>query len=639
MRQKRRAKIITVFARIFLRASSRASTWLARLDSSIRARWWWWWWWRRLRPTVTFSRRAPALMSMQHDIHPPAQHTTQLNTQFIHIVRISRWRLQSRAYLQVFGPKAGIAASRLLVAHPLSQRRGASKVHGSTLFILASRELCLRLRTIEPIQNAEQNVRSSAGQSGVATAAAQCCRRYRAELRLPSWMRYCCNCRLLCSRRRSCSYSSLQRSYSFEFSNFHIIPLCSQRSVPDIVVVMQLKNIATALLLGAVLLQLGLPGAAQHVVDYDRLTVEYAICMHSCAYVGNGCIESTGQNLPVHLHGWRGIVCFIYYWQCLTRCNLMLPEQARPELDLTGAFIPNHRDIFREGDIESLLNTMYTGKDILLDNLDRSELIGFFARTGYKDEPKVGEDGKPLLRRTTVVHRAARRYRGAAYDMHDLFQIFNRFDVNYVDEDGVTHFHIACRYGCDDVVETFLDLGRVDPNACLVTKTGNSPLHLALEHAKPYHFEVAALLLRGGADPNSTNFEGSTPLHFVSQNLSDDPLRRFFWIVDELNLSVHIDARDKVGVTPLILAMYHGRKKKVESLLRRGANPKLSIPRISFTPLHVACMGSCDRIGLMKIFFVVNDELSQSVEVDARDKWGRTPLHYAVAKTFSAYCR
>ncbi|KAL7293274.1 hypothetical protein TKK_0013052 [Trichogramma kaykai] len=98
-----------------------------------------------------------------------------------------------------------------------------------------------------------------------------------------------------------------------------------------------MKNIATALLLAAVLLQRALPNAA-HVDHYDRLAIDYSICMHSCAYVGNRCVESTGQNLPVHLHGWRGMLCYLFYFQCLTRCNDMLPEQARPELDLFGAF-------------------------------------------------------------------------------------------------------------------------------------------------------------------------------------------------------------------------------------------------------------------------------------------------------------
>ncbi|CAB0042362.1 unnamed protein product [Trichogramma brassicae] len=295
--------------------------------------------------------------------------------------------------------------------------------------------------------------------------------------------------------------------------------------------------------------------------------------------------------------------------------------------------VPNHRDIFREGDIKILLNVMFTLEGYrLLKNLQKSELIDFLASTGYKDEPDVGEDGKPLLRRATVVHRAARCVNSFVYPIRGLFQIFNRFDANYVNEKGVTHFHIACQYGCDDVVEKFLDLGKVDPNACPMPRTVNSPLHLALQYEG--HLGVAALLLSRGADPNSTNHEGSTPLHFVTQNHTDDTPEPLFRIIDELNLSVHIDAQDKLGWTPLHLAMHHRTKKKVESLLRRGANPNLSIPRVSFTPLHVACMGNYDSIGLMKLFFVVNDELNQSVEVDARDKWGRTPLNYAVAKLF-----
>uniref|UniRef100_A0ABD2WJ23 Uncharacterized protein n=1 Tax=Trichogramma kaykai TaxID=54128 RepID=A0ABD2WJ23_9HYME len=291
--------------------------------------------------------------------------------------------------------------------------------------------------------------------------------------------------------------------------------------------------------------------------------------------------------------------------------------------------VPNHRDIFREGEIESLLNTIHTDKDMLRNDFQKSEVIRFLARTGYRDEPKVGEDGEPLLRRTTVMHRAARNG-NVLGSIRNLFQIFNRFDANYVDEDGVTHFHIACQYGCDDFVEKFLDLGWVDLNACPVSRTGNSPLHLALEN-HPGRFRVAALLLSRGADPNSTNLKGSTPLHLLRESWNDDS--PFFRIVDELNLSVHIDARDELGRTPLHLAMHHGRKKKVESLLRRGANPNLATVH-GFTPLHLACVGSCDPIGVIKLFFEVNNELNRLVEVDARSTRGRTPLYYAVVKIF-----
>uniref|UniRef100_A0ABD2WKV3 Uncharacterized protein n=1 Tax=Trichogramma kaykai TaxID=54128 RepID=A0ABD2WKV3_9HYME len=84
----------------------------------------------------------------------------------------------------------------------------------------------------------------------------------------------------------------------------------------------------------------------------------------------------------------------------------------------------------------------------------------------------------------------------------------NWFDLNYIDEFGLTHFHVACRYGCEEVVRRFLDLGH-DPNL-LVQEIRDSPLLLALNWR---HKQVAELLLRRGAYWNLPNVNGLTPLH------------------------------------------------------------------------------------------------------------------------------
>ncbi|CAB0043946.1 unnamed protein product [Trichogramma brassicae] len=193
------------------------------------------------------------------------------------------------------------------------------------------------------------------------------------------------------------------------------------------------------------------------------------------------------------------------------------------------------------------------------------QLVDFVIRTGYRDEPDVDEDGKPLLCRTTPVHRANHR---KPEIVGDLFKIYNRFDANYADEHGLTHFHVACRNGCDDVVEKFLEFG-VDPNI-LVPRTGDSPLHLALKHE---HKKVVELLLRNGASSNSANEEGLYPLHIICKKYdADELLQQFFKMNEDVQQRVQIDVVDKMGRTPLQWAVAHCKPHMVDMLLDRGAN-------------------------------------------------------------------
>ncbi|CAB0044965.1 unnamed protein product [Trichogramma brassicae] len=240
----------------------------------------------------------------------------------------------------------------------------------------------------------------------------------------------------------------------------------------------------------------------------------------------------------------------------------------------------------------------------------------------YKDEPQVDVDGKPLLHHTTPLHRTARHYNfpDKVRIARSLFQIYNRADVNYTDESGLTHFHVACRFGCNNVVEQFLDFGQ-DPNL-IWPETGDSPLHLALDALRT---EVAELLLKRGANLTWANLEGLTPLHLLcKRNAPEGLAEMFFQISDDIQETVQMDAQDKYGNAPLHLAVKYRNWKAVEFQLQRGANPNL-VNEEGSTPLH-----GIHESGLAKLFFDVNEELNQSVQVDARDKLGRTPLQLAV---------
>ncbi|CAB0039794.1 unnamed protein product [Trichogramma brassicae] len=80
----------------------------------------------------------------------------------------------------------------------------------------------------------------------------------------------------------------------------------------------------------------------------------------------------------------------------------------------------------------------------------------------YRDEPELDEeDGLPLLRRDTPLHLAARLERPP----RTIDLLFWIYSADYVNESGLRHFHVACRYGFGHHVERFLAEGQ-DPN-CL----------------------------------------------------------------------------------------------------------------------------------------------------------------------------
>uniref|UniRef100_A0ABD2VT54 PRANC domain-containing protein n=1 Tax=Trichogramma kaykai TaxID=54128 RepID=A0ABD2VT54_9HYME len=231
--------------------------------------------------------------------------------------------------------------------------------------------------------------------------------------------------------------------------------------------------------------------------------------------------------------------------------------------------LPDLLDIFRNEEIDWLLTEEVKTRDDPDLDCSRFSLIEFFIGARFKDELAVNDtngDSGSSLRRTTALHYAARHdYR---FIVPALFKIYDRYDVNYTDESGLTHFHAACMSGCYDVVEKFLEFGQ-EAN-CLWRETGNTPLHLALIHRCK---GVARLLLENGADPNSANKAGLTALHIICKAEGNDDLAEMlFKICDGKNQPVQVDALDTSGRTPLQWAVANLLPDMVDMLLDRGAD-------------------------------------------------------------------
>ncbi|CAB0043475.1 unnamed protein product [Trichogramma brassicae] len=280
--------------------------------------------------------------------------------------------------------------------------------------------------------------------------------------------------------------------------------------------------------------------------------------------------------------------------------------------------LPNLRDVFPDEEIDWLIWRSAELKRTRQARRREARLIEFVARTGYKDEPEKDEaagEASSLPRRTTALHRAARRgfYDEDTAMFGELFKIYHRLEVNYVDEFGLTHFHVACRYGLKDVVEEFLRLGQVDPNQAW-PDTGDTPLHLALRHNTRRRLDDGVLedVVRGqrpsrsvGADrrPGQDGLVGAalrsalqqqevgraaaetrrrselghhlwiewTPLHLIGGYTDDDDLAKiFFEVCDERELTIRVDARSKLSAR---IFMFHSVEKM----------PKTNAERVKYT--------------------------------------------------------
>ncbi|CAB0039585.1 unnamed protein product [Trichogramma brassicae] len=178
----------------------------------------------------------------------------------------------------------------------------------------------------------------------------------------------------------------------------------------------------------------------------------------------------------------------------------------------------------------------------------------------------------------------------------------------------------------NDDIEQAVDIDARD-------KLGQTPLHLALRYMNT---DISELLLRRDADPNLADAEGSTPLHIICMNYSDntstyDSVEMIFELSNKRHQPIKVNARDNLGNTPLHFASGFGDRGSIELLMSHGADPNAANSE-GCTPLHYICKrDQYDDDGLAEVFLKITKDQQQMVQVDAKDKKGRTPLQLAVA--------
>ena len=187
-------------------------------------------------------------------------------------------------------------------------------------------------------------------------------------------------------------------------------------------------------------------------------------------------------------------------------------------------------------------------------------------------------------------------------------------DVNIVMDDGTTPLHIAARYGRQSVAKALVDHGAV---VDAKDKLGRTPLAVALlEHRNP----LVKFLLANKADPNvefvrDGNFPRTQTSPLDQAVSGGDPEATELLLKAGAKPNVQIQGR----FLPLLNAVTSQNKDVAAVLLKYGADPNLPDDQ-GRSALHYAVK----QTPVMELL------LSAKAAVNAKDKGGATPLHWAV---------
>ncbi|KAM0446010.1 hypothetical protein ACHAO4_009598 [Trichoderma viride] len=206
----------------------------------------------------------------------------------------------------------------------------------------------------------------------------------------------------------------------------------------------------------------------------------------------------------------------------------------------------------------------------------------------------------------------------AIYEHKNLLQYISEDHteaMNIGDNKLRTPLHLAVEYELEDAVRILIQAGaKVNTTA----KDGSAPLHVAVKQKQK---RILEMLLRNGANKEAMDLDGRTPFYL---SVEDGEIEIINLLKDD---GAEVTTAAKDGRTPLHVALSRGQDglKVAEMLLEAGADVNTKALD-GASGMHMAAQ--CGS--LFEILNFLPDESLESLDFDATDEYGQTPLLIAI---------
>ena len=365
-------------------------------------------------------------------------------------------------------------------------------------------------------------------------------------------------------------------------------------------------------------------GIPVNLTDNDGSTLLHCAASEGQLEVVEYLVNAGCRIDPIDYNGWTPLICASAHGHDKVKHFL---EQAREPIEYEHVFIMDRKpkgiekgDVLLKRVVISIINNdIYTLKGFLNSGgsanstYEQRSLLNWASTFGQIEIMKLllerGADVNTrdsTQERRTPLHRAAANghveaikllievggdvfsfdntrsipfTRALANERHAAMEELAKYDVNIIDERGLTALHrAAIDGGPKEAIVTLLKVGGKDSMTVVAGEQG-TPLHQAVAEGSK---DIVSLLLNEGCPLDLTDPRGVNPLHVAAEYGYTSIVKLL------LQRGCPIDLRTSTGTTVLHYAANKGHTDLIDLFSQRGLDVNLA-DNLGSTPMHAQC--------------------------------------------------